>query len=221
MRLTCICVTSCIRHWAEQQIFKKTFLPFAHRNNDVLWNIIGSNWAEITEFGAFPLFLWCLSDHRGNSSALFPSLLLEGESLCAAFVTPSGFFFVPRACSLCCKLLQSRQTGEMLLSTLWPPVPPLLSSAPTPPPFLSPCPLWLPLALVDLLFWTTFSLNSCQSPYEDLQRDLRARLLKGWFSNKSGVHVVRCAVRCKRWNGVRCFCSFCPLLKSPADNYEQ
>lgn len=92
MRLTCICVTSCIRHWAEQQIFKKTFLPFAHRNNDVLWNIIGSNWAEIAEFGAFPLFLWCLSDHLGNSSALFPSLLLE-EILMCSFCDSLWFLF--------------------------------------------------------------------------------------------------------------------------------
>lgn len=47
-----------------------------------------------------------------------------------------------------------------------------------------------PLGRVTLLFWTAFPLNSCQGPYDDLQRDLGAWLLKGWFSNQSGAHVV-------------------------------
>ena len=121
-----------------------------------------------------------LSDYLGNSFALFLSFSWE-ESLCATFLRPSAFFFAPFVCSPCCKLLQSRQPREMLLGALWPPVSFLLSSAPTTPLFSSPRPAWLPLVLVDLLLWTGFSLNSCQSPYDDLQRDLRAWLLKGWF----------------------------------------
>jgi len=122
----------------------------------------------------------CISDDLGNSSVLFLSFSWK-ESLCATSLRPSAFFFVPFVCSLCCKLLQSWQPREMLLGALWPPIPPLLFSAPTTPLFSSPRPAWLPLALVDLLLWTGFSLNSCQSPYDDLQRDLRAWLLKGWF----------------------------------------
>lgn len=110
-----------------------------------------------------------------------------GQFLWAAPV----YVFVPPIPSSCCKLFQSWQAREMLLGPLWPPVF-LLPSSPLQKLLFFPllAPSDFPLALVAPLFWTSFFLSSCQSPYDDLQRDLRAWLLQGWFSNKSGVHVV-------------------------------
>lgn len=163
----------------------------------------------------------CLSDHLGKSSALFLSFSWK-ESLCVTSLRPLlsslCLSYAPHAAN--CFKADSPERCSLVLSDLpFPLSSPLLCSNNTSFLFPSPCltppgpgrptPLnrFFSQLLPKSIWWSPKGSQSLAS--------------EGVISNKSGVHVVQCTADCKRWNRVRCFCSFCPLLKSPADNYEQ